>query len=159
MPANSRTLTITTPSDIEIVMTRSVNAPRRLVWEAWTNPRHVPHWQLGPEGWTMPVCEIDLRPGGEWHYVWRKDGEELEMRGVYREIVPPERLVATESWGPEWPETVTTLVLSEENGVTTMTNTGVYPTKSARDAALASGMADGVTASYDRLEQYLASLV
>jgi uncharacterized protein YndB with AHSA1/START domain len=116
----------TTPSERELVMTRVVDAPRTLVWEVWTRPEHVPHWLLGPEGWTMPVCEIDLRPGGTWHFVWRRsDGTELEMRGVYREVVPPERLVATESWGGDWPETLNTLVLSEEDGKTTIAQTVV----------------------------------
>ena len=81
---NTGTLKVTTPTEREIVMTRVFGAPRRLVWEAWTNPEHLPHWMLGPEGWTMPVCEIDLRPGGEWHFGWRRsDGTEMEMRGVY----------------------------------------------------------------------------
>src|SRR5438132_6853597 len=71
----------TTPSDREIVVTRVVKAPRRLVFEAWTDPRHLPHWLLGPQGWTMPVCEIDLRPGGAWHFVWRRsEGTEMGMR-------------------------------------------------------------------------------
>ena len=84
------TLKVTTPSDREIVMTRVFDAPRRLVFEAWTNPEHLPHWMLGPQGWTMPVCEIDLRPGGAWHFVWRRsDGTEMGMHGVYQEIVPP----------------------------------------------------------------------
>ena len=104
--------TFTTPSDREIVMTRVFDAPRRLVLEAWTSPEHLPHWMTGPPGWTMPVCEIDLRPGGAWRFVWRKaDGTEMEMRGVYREVVPPERLVSTESWGGDWPETLNTLDL------------------------------------------------
>ena len=116
----------TTPSERELVMTRVVDAPRTLVWEVWTRPEHVPHWLLGPEGWTMPVCEIDLRPGGTWQFVWRRsDGTELEMRGVYREVVPPERLVATESWDGDWPETLNTLVLSEEDGKTTIAQTVV----------------------------------
>lgn len=91
---SAETLRVTAPTDREIVMTRAVNAPRNLVWEAWTNPKHIPKWLLGPEGWTMPICEVDLRPGGAWHFVWRKsDGAEMGMRGVYREIMPPERLV------------------------------------------------------------------
>src|SRR5215216_5928445 len=126
-----------TPSDLELVTTRTFDAPRRLVWEAWTNPKHVPHWLLGPEGWTMPVCEIDLRPGGAWHFVWRRsDGSEMEMRGLYKEITAPDRLVTTESWGGDWPETVNTLTLFEKNGKTTMTQTVLYPSKEARDAAL-----------------------
>ena len=141
-------------------MTRDFNAPRRLVWEAWTKPEHVPHWMLGPEGWTMPVCEIDLRPGGAWHFVWRRgDGTEMEMRGVYEEVAPPERLVNTESWGADWPETLNTLVLSEQDGkTTTMTTTILYPSKEARDAALQTGMKDGASVSFDRLAEYLQTL-
>jgi uncharacterized protein YndB with AHSA1/START domain len=92
--------TFTTPSDREIAATRAFNAPRKLIFDAYTKPEHVPHWMLGPDGWSMPVCEIDLRRGGGWHFVWRQlDGTEMEMRGVYKEITPPERLVSTESWG------------------------------------------------------------
>jgi uncharacterized protein YndB with AHSA1/START domain len=151
--------TFTTPSDREFAMTRVVDAPRRLVFDAWTNPEHLPHWMLGPEGWTMPVCEIDLRPGGAWHFVWRgSDGTEMAMRGVYREVVPPERLVSTESWGGDWPETLNTLTLSEADGKTTITVTVLYPSKEARDAALQTGMKDGVSASHDRLAAYLRSM-
>jgi uncharacterized protein YndB with AHSA1/START domain len=151
--------TFTTPSDREIVMTRVVDAPRRLVFDSWTNPEHVPHWMLGPEGSTMPVCEIDLRPGGAWHFVWRNpDGTEMEMRGVYREIMPPERLVCTESWGGDWPETLNTLILSEEDGKTTITNTMLYPSKEARDAALKTGMEEGASQSFDRLAEYLRKM-
>jgi len=151
--------TFTTPSDREIVMTRVVNAPRRLVWDAWTKPEHLPHWMLGPSGWTMPVCEIDLRPGGAWHFLWRKsDGSELEMRGAYKEIAPPERLVSTESWGGDWPETLNTLVLTEKDGKTTISQTVLYPSKDARDAATKTGMKDGVSESYDRLAEYLGTL-
>jgi len=153
------TLKVTTPSDREIVMTRIFDAPRGLVFDAWTNPEHLPRWMLGPEGWTMPVCEIDLRPGGAWHFVWRRaDGTEMEMRGVYQEITPPERLVSTESWGGDWPETLITLTLSEDHGKTTLTQSILYPSQEARDAALKTGMADGVSMSFDRLAGYLASI-
>jgi uncharacterized protein YndB with AHSA1/START domain len=147
------------PSEREIVIRRVVNAPRRLVFEAYTNPRHVPRWMLGPPGWSMPVCEIDLRPGGAWRFVWRRaDGEELQIRGVYREIVPPERLVSVESWGGEWPETLNTLLLSEEAGRTTISHHILYPSREARDAALKSGMKEGLAAGLDRLAEYAASL-
>jgi len=153
------TLKVATPSEREIVMTRVFDAPRRLVFDAWTNPEHLPRWMLGPEGWTMPVCEIDLRPGGAWHFVWRRaDGTEMEMRGVYREVTPPERLVSTESWGGDWPETLITLTLSEEGGRTTITQSILYPSREARDAALKTGMTDGVSMSFDRLAGYLASI-
>jgi uncharacterized protein YndB with AHSA1/START domain len=151
--------TFTTPSDREIVMTRVFDAPRMLVFEAWTNPEHLPHWMLGPGGWTMPVCEIDLRPGGAWHFVWRhSNGSEMEMRGMYREIVPPERLVSTESWGGDWPETINTLALSEKDGKTTITNTVLYPSKEARDAVLKTGMKDGVSLSFNRLAEHLRTM-
>jgi uncharacterized protein YndB with AHSA1/START domain len=149
----------TTPSEREFAMTRVFEAPRRLVWEAWTNIEHLPKWMLGPPGWTMPVCEIDLRPGGAWHFVWRQsDGTEMAMRGVYREVVPPERLVTTESWGGDWPETINTLVLVEENGKTTMTQTILYPSNEAREKALKTGMKHGVAQSFDRLAEHLQTL-
>ncbi len=155
----SGTSTFTTPSDQEIVMTRVFNAPRQLVFEAHTNPQHLPHWMTGPAGWTMPVCEIDLRPGGTWHFAWRhSDGTQMEMRGIYREVVPPERLVNTQSWGAEWSETLNTLVLSEDAGRTTLTSTMLFASKNARDAALATGMKEGTTISYDRLADQLSSL-
>jgi uncharacterized protein YndB with AHSA1/START domain len=156
---NSAALTVTTPSDREIAFTRVFDAPRRLVFEAWTNPKHVSQWMLGPVGWTMPVCEIDLRPGGAWHFVWRRaDGTEMEMRGVYRELTPPERLVSTESWGGDWPETINTVLLSEKDGKTTMTLTILYPSKDARDAASKTGMKDGVSESFDRLAEQLRTI-
>ena len=147
------------PSDHEIAITRSFDAPRRLVFEAHTIPAHVQRWLLGPEGWTMPVCEIDLRPGGTWRYVWRRsDGSEMAMSGVYREIAPHERLVCTERWGAEWPETLNTLLLAEQDGKTTLTQRIRYPSKEARDAAFATGMSDGASVSYERLADYLATL-
>jgi uncharacterized protein YndB with AHSA1/START domain len=156
---NAETLTITTPTDTEIVVTRIFNAPRTLVFEAWTNPKFIAQWMLGPGDWTMPVCEIDLRPGGAWHFVWRRaNGTQMEMRGVYREVAPPDRLVSTESWGGDWPETVNTLTLSEEHGKTTAVLTITYPSKDAREAATQTGMKDGMAKSYERLEQFLASV-
>jgi uncharacterized protein YndB with AHSA1/START domain len=156
---NTERLQVTTPTEREIVMTRVFDAPRRLVFEAWTNPEHLPHWMLGPEGWTMPVCEIDLRPGGAWHFVWRRaDGTEMAMSGVYKEVTPPERLVSTESWGGNWAETLNTLTLSEANGRTTITNTILYPSKEARDAALKTGMKEGASQGFNRLDEYLRTM-
>ena len=156
---NSAALTVTTPTDREIVITRAFDAPRRLVFEAYTNPEHLPHWMLGPQGWTMPVCEIDLRPGGAWHFGWRhSDGSQMEMRGIYREVTPPERLVSTESWGGDWPETVNTLTLAEENSQTTITCRILYPSKEARDAALKTGMKEGMALSFNRLAERLGAM-
>jgi len=152
--------TYETPTDTQVVIKRVVDAPRRIVFDAWTNPQYVPRWLLGPPGWTMPVCEIDLRPGGTWHYVWRRaDGSEMAMHGSYKEVVPPERLVSTESWGPQWPETVNTLVLAESGGRTTITLTITYPSREARDAALQTGMKDGLEQGYARLDALLTTLV
>jgi uncharacterized protein YndB with AHSA1/START domain len=105
------------------------------------------------------VCEIDLRPGGKWHFVWRRgDGTEMSMTGTYREVVPPERLVHTESWGPEWPETLNTLVLTESGQQTTITMTILYPSKEARDAALQTGMKEGMEYSFGKLDALLTTL-
>jgi uncharacterized protein YndB with AHSA1/START domain len=156
---NSAALQVTTPTDREIAMTRVFDAPRRIVFDTFTNPEYVPRWMTGPEGWTMPVCKIDLRLGGEWHFVWRKsDGTEMGMRGVYKEITPPDRIVLTESWGANWPETLNTIVFSEKDGKTTMANTILYPSKDARDAALKTGMKEGAGMSYDRLAELLESV-
>ena len=103
--------TYATPNDRDLVITRAVAAPRGVVFDAWTSRPLVSQWLLGPEGWTMPVCEIDLRPGGAWRYTWRKaDGREMGMGGSYREVRPPERTAWTEPRGPEWPETLNTLL-------------------------------------------------
>ena len=156
---NSPALTVSTPTDREIVMARVFDAPRKLVFEAWTNPKYLSQWLLGPEGWTMPVCEIDLRPGGAWRFVWRKsDGAEMEMTGIYREVQPPERVVHTERWGAEWPETLNTLAFTEKDGRTTCSLTILYSSKEVRDAALKTGMEDGVAVSFDRLDGLLRSM-
>src|SRR5882762_8495431 len=155
------TLQITTPSDREIVMTRVFDAPRRLVFDAFTKPELVKQWLLGPPGWTMPVCEIDLRVGGAYRYVWRHtNGKEMGMGGVYREIVPQERLVCTELFDEAWypGEALVTTTLVEQGGRTTLTSTMLYVSQETRDAVLKSGMERGVVASYDRLEELLVSI-
>ena len=159
---NTGTLKLTTPTDREIAMTRVFDAPRRLVFDAFTKPELVKQWLLGPPGWSMPVCEIDLKVGGAYRYVWRQDsdGSEMGMGGVYREIVPQERIVCTEVFDKAWypGEAVGTLVFSEQGGKTTIAQTVLYQSREARDAVLKSGMEKGVAASYDRLAQLLASL-
>lgn len=157
---NSETFKVTTPSDLEIAMTRVFNAPRRLVFDALTKPELVKQWLLGPPGWTMPVCEIDLQVGGAFRYVWRHaDGREMGMGGVFREIVPQERIVHTELFDEAWyaGEALVTNVLVEHSGKTTLTLTSRFETRETRDAVLKSGMESGVAVSYDRLEQLLAS--
>lgn len=154
--------TISTPSDRELEVRRDFNAPRHLVFDAFTKPELVRRWLLGPDGWTMPVCEIDLRVGGAYRYVWRKEatGAEMGMGGVFREVVRPSRLVATEKFDEAWysGEAVDTTVFEERDGITKVTVTVLYESKEARDAATRSGMERGMVAGYDRLEQILASL-
>lgn len=155
------TLNVTTPSDREIVMTRAFDAPRDLVFDALTKPELLKRWFHGPDGWSLEVCEIDLRVGGRYRCVWRgPDGAEMGMGGVHKEIVPPERLVRTEIFDEDWTggETLATAVLTEQDGKTMLTTTVLYASKEARDGALASGMEQGVTVSYDRLEKVLADL-
>ena len=151
--------TFTNPSDQEIAATCEFDAPRNLVWEAHTRPEHASRWMLGPKGWRMAVCEIDLRRGGGWHFLWcGVDGSYMEMRGVFMEITPPERLVRTEAWGGDWPETLNTLVVTEEGGRTKIVNAVLYPSKQARENALGTGMQEGWSHSYDRLEEYLRTM-
>ena len=153
-------LQVTTPSEREIAMTRVFDAPRRLVFDALTKPELVRRWLLGPDGWSMPVCEIDLRVGGTLRYLWRHtDGREMGMRGVFHEIARPARLVHTEVFDTPWypGEGLDTVVLVEERGQTTLTSTVRYESKEIRDAVLRSGMETGVARSYDRLEEILVS--
>jgi uncharacterized protein (TIGR03086 family) len=154
-------LHVTTPSDREIAMTRVFHAPRRLVFKALTKPELVRRW-LGVFGdWSFAVCEIDLRVGGGYHYLWRrKDGAEVEMHGEYREIVPPERIVQTEIFDDPWyaGEAVGTAVLVEQDGKTTLTTTVLYESEEVRDAVLKSPMEKGVALGYDQLDTVLATL-
>lgn len=151
-------LKVTTPTDREIVMTRDFAAPRRMVFEALTTPALLKRWLLGPPGWTMVVCDVDLKVGGAYRYLWRNtQGTEMGMGGVYREIASPERLVQTESFDDSWyaGEALDTSVLVEKGGTTTLTLTVLYESKEARDTAIKSDMEKGVAASYDRLEEQL----
>ncbi len=156
-PDRSGRTEFSTPTAAEIMAQRVFDAPQALVWAAHTDPRHIPQWMTGPEGWTMPTCEIDLRPGGSWRYVWRKSrGEEMAMEGGVVEVVPPSRLVTTERWGPEWPETLNILEFTALGDRTLLTMTVRYPSQEARDAALRTGMKDGMEQSYARLDRRLA---
>jgi uncharacterized protein YndB with AHSA1/START domain len=153
---NTGNLKVTTPSDQEIVMTRVFNAPRRLVYQAFTRPELIQRW-LGPRGWTLPTCEVDLRVGGKYRYVGQgPDGTKLGWGGTFREIVPEQRIVHTESFDDYPGEALMTAVWSESGGKTTMTLTMLLASKEVRDAIIASGMEHGAAESYDRLEEMLA---
>jgi uncharacterized protein YndB with AHSA1/START domain len=157
---NSETFKVTTPSDQEIRLTRLFNAPRRLVFDAMTKPEHVSQWwgRLG-EGYSVPICEIDLRPGGLWRWVNRHPKGEVAFRGEYLEITSPSRIKFTEIF-EQFPETVSvvTTELTEEGSNTRLTTSVRYPSQQVRDMVMASGMARGAGISYDRLEDLVAEL-
>ena len=153
-------LEVTTPSDREIAMTRVFNAPATLVFDAWTKPELIKRWLGVRTGWTMAVCEVDLRVGGAYRFVWRGPDMTMGMGGLYREVVPPTRLVSTEKFDEAWyeGEAVDTMVLVERDGKTTVTTTVRYVSREVRDAVIKSGMATGVAEGYDKLAELLPSL-
>ena len=153
-------LKVTTPTERELVMTREFAAPRGMVFDALTKPELVQRWLLGPPGWTMPICEIDLRVGGKYRYVWRNaDGREMGMGGTFKEMVRPSRLVATEVYEDYWTggETLVTTELVETRRKTTLSTTVRYASREARDAALKMGATKGLEASYVRLDDLLTA--
>jgi len=154
---NTGTLRVTTPSDREIVLTRIFDAPRDLVFDAFSKPELLKRW-FGPRGWSLVVCEVDFKVGGGFRFVLRgPDGKEMGMRGVYKEIVPPERSVQMESFDDYPGESQVTAVLVEQGGKTTLTATVLYPSREVRDIVLKSGMEHGAAESYDKLAELLAS--
>ena len=154
---NTGTLNVTMPSEREIMMTRVFNAPRRLVFEAFSKPELLKRW-FGPRGFSLVVCEVDARVGGGFRFVLRgPDGKDMGMRGVYLEIVPPERSVHMESFDDYPGESQVTMVLIERDGKTTMTVTVAYPSREVRDMVAASGMEHGAAESYDRLADLLSA--
>ncbi len=152
-------LTVTTPSDREIAMTRVFDAPRDLVFEAHSSCEHLSHW-WGPRRYEITGCELDFRPGGAWRIVHRgPDGEEYAFRGEYREIVRPERIVWTfEFEGMPGHVSVETMTLEEHDGKTTLTSTSVFDSVEERDGMLESGMESGAAEAMDRLDEYLEVL-
>ena len=148
------TLAIAAKGDREVTMTRQFAASAAMVFEAWTNPALLRRWLLGPPGWTMPVCEVDFRVGGTYRYEWRNEqGQTMGVGGVYREIDPPHRFVATERFDEAWypGESLITITFAEKDGETEMTTTMRYESTAARDGVLKSPMEGGVKQSYDRL--------
>lgn len=155
------TLQVSMPTDREIAMTRVFDAPRNLVFDALTKPKLIKQWLLGPPGWTMPICEVELKVGGAYRFVWRGSNvREMGVRGVFREVVSPERFVATEQFDQPWypGEALVTNALVEHGGKSTLTLTVRYESKEARDGVLKTPMDEGVGASYDRLAGLLPSM-
>ncbi|MFV8755708.1 SRPBCC family protein [Nannocystaceae bacterium ST9] len=162
MKPTSGTLEITTPSDREILITRPFDAPRHLVFEAYTTPALVKRWLGVWRHWSLAVCEIDLRVGGSYRYVWQgHEGESMGMSGVYREIVAPERIVCTEVFDQAWyeGECLNRIELIEHEGRTILHETLLYASKQVRDGVLASPMETGLIASYDNLAALLAESI
>lgn len=155
---NTGSLKVTTPSDCEILLTREFYAPRQMVWDSFTKPDLVKRW-FGPRGWSLAVCEIDLKVGGHWRYVLQgPDGTKMGMRGVYREIMPLQRTVYTESFD-DFPgdEAIVTTTFVEQGGKTTIAANILYASQTVRDAVIQSGMEHGAAETYDKLAELLAA--
>jgi len=156
---NPAKLEVSTPSEREIRMTRQFNAPRQMVFDAMTKPELMKRWFHGPDGWTLEVCEVDLRVGGGYRYVWHgPDGKPMGMSGTYKEVVVPERIVNTEKFDQFGEEAIGTLILTEAHGTTSLSLTMKYSSRETRDAMLRTPMEKGVAAGYDRLEKLLATI-
>jgi uncharacterized protein YndB with AHSA1/START domain len=152
-------LEVTTPTDRQIALIRTLNAPREIVFDAFTKPELITRWLLGPDGWSMPVCVVDLRVGGTLKYRWRndEDGNEFGLEGAFRAVEPPARLVHDELFddAPEAGRATVETTFVERDGATVVTMTIEYGSKSVRDMVLESGMSGGVGKSFDRLDKVL----
>jgi uncharacterized protein YndB with AHSA1/START domain len=143
------------PSDREVRLTRTFNAPRQMVWDAHTKPDLIRRWLLGPPGWTMPVCDVDLRVGGTFRYEWHGEGDKaMALSGTYRAVDEPGHIADTQIFDDNWTNgpADTDMVLTEKDGVTEMTLTIVYATQQTRDLVVSSPMMDGMEAGYARLD-------
>jgi uncharacterized protein YndB with AHSA1/START domain len=154
---NTGNLEVTTPSDREVRLTRVFDAPRHMVWDAFTKPELMKRW-FGPRGWSLVECTIDLRVGGGWRFILQgPEGQKMGMRGAYREIKEPERSVHVETFDDYPGESIVTAVFTEKSGKTTMEATVAYASKEVRDAVIQSGMEHGAAESYDKLAELLAA--
>ena len=154
---SSAKVTVEPKGDRELVIKRAFKAPKDLVFQAHTECKHLKRWMFGPDGWSLAVCEIDLKIGGGYRYVWKKDAIEMGAGGKYREVARPDRLVCTEKFDDPWypGEGLATITFDEAGGVTTLTNTIRYESKEARDTVVQSPMEEGLSLGYDRLEALL----
>jgi uncharacterized protein YndB with AHSA1/START domain len=158
---------VSLPSDREVLVSRSFRAPRALVYRAYTEPDLVQRWMLGPPGWTMPVCEMDVRPGGKYRWRWRseEDGKEFGFHGEFREVEAPARIVSTQFYdagdvgGTMGEGALITVTFDEHGDGTSTLNTVMdFGSKESRDAAVATGMTGGMEQSFQLMEQVLAGL-
>ncbi|MCG8586637.1 MAG: SRPBCC domain-containing protein [Pirellulales bacterium] len=150
-------LQLTTPSETEIRLERSFDAPLSSVWQAYTESQIVQRWLTGPPGYSMPECEIDFRPGGRWRYLWLTDQGEMEAYGTFREIIERQKIVYTETFA-EWPdyEALGTASFTEAEGLTTIVVNIAYGSQQARDAVIDSHVEYGMEMSYSNLDELLA---
>jgi uncharacterized protein YndB with AHSA1/START domain len=158
---NSKKLKISPRGERELEISQEFDSSRENLFRAYTEPELLKQWLLGPPGWSMPVCEVDLRVGGSYRYVWRNSsGEEMSVSGVYREIVAPEKIVNTELFDQPWypGESLITVHLSEKGGRTRLSAIIEYESKEARDGVVKSPMEEGLAASYEKLAKLLASM-
>ena len=155
---------VTLPSETEVRVTRHFNAPRKLVYKAYTTPALLKRWLLGPPGWSFPVCDMDVREGGSFVWRWKndEDGKQFGFHGEFLEIVPPKRIVHSEFYDPmdiggDMGEgTTVSVTFDEAGGVTTLTTNRRFKSKADRDAAMSTGMTDGMEMSYQLLDGLLA---
>ena len=156
----SNRLAVAPLGDLEIVMTRTFDAPRNLVFDAWTKPELLKQWLGVRNGWHFAECIVDLRAGGRYRYVWRKEsnGKQLASGGVFKEVVPPERYVCTEAFEDEWyaGESLVTTAFEERGGATVVTMTMAYESAKVRDMVLNSGMDSGVSEGCVTLDRLMA---
>ena len=159
MDTPRKTVEVATPGDSQVVVKRRFNAPLELVWRCYTEPELVKRWLLGPPGWTMPVCEIDLRPGGVYRYRWRSDAEGVEFgfTGVFREIEPEKRITHSEipEDSPEMGESHNVIEFLPIGDMTELVMTMTYADAAVRESVLATGMTDGMGMSFDLLDTLL----
>lgn len=163
--ATTKPAEVSLPSDTEVRVTRDFRAPRTLVWRAHTEPNLIRRW-MGYPGWSMPVCDMDVRPGGKYHWRWRQDesGQGFAFIGTFREVEAPAKLSYDQNYVPDgfdsaMPENIPTVIRStyaETNGVTTLVTLMDFGSKEARDAAISTGMTDGMETSYGRLDALFA---
>lgn len=155
---SSAKVTVEAKGERELVIRRAFNAPKELVFQAHTECKYLRRWMFGPDGWSLDVCDIDLKVGGKYRWVWKKDAIEMGAGGEYREIARPDRIVATEQFDDPWypGEAVSTVTFDERDGVTTITNTMQYVSKESRDTVMQSPMEEGLEMGYSRLETLLS---
>ncbi|MGH7631663.1 MAG: SRPBCC domain-containing protein [Gemmatimonadales bacterium] len=157
--SHSSGIPVASSTERQLVITRSINAPRELVFQAWTHPEHLVHW-WGPRGFTTPVCEMDVRPGGTFRITLRSpEGENYRIKGVYHEIVAPERLVYTNGWdeaGRPGQESLVTVTFADEDGRTKLAILTEFASAADFETFKGMGVIEGWTESLERLAGHLA---